>query len=173
MFKQEHNRTMKKILSILSFVLIYQSPTFASGGPFGLGVIINSPTGFSGKYRLSEKNSIDAALGYSFGRSDNITLHSTYLWEKNQGIPIDNTFLGYYFGIGGALHMRDENEAPPPWAESNRTETLGLAIRGVGGINYYLKDPVIEFFAELSMAFFFVPSTDIDLGLAIGGRYFF
>ncbi len=164
---------MKKTFLIFIVGFLFQTSAFASGGPFGLGLIINSPTGFSAKYRMSQKNSVDAALGYSFGKSDNLTLHSTYLWENNQGIPVDNTFLGYYFGIGGALHLRDNNEPPPRWAEDNRQDELGLAIRGVGGINYYLKNPVIEFFAELSLNFFFVPSTDVDFGIAIGGRYFF
>ena len=163
---------LKHILLTLFFVL-FASPAFAGSGPWGIGVIINSPTGFSVKHRISSKNSIDGALGYSFGRSDNISIHSTYLWEFNEKIKISKINLSYYLGIGGALHSRDKNDDPPRWAADNSDDELGLAVRGVGGLNYYFKDPAFEVFAELSLNFFFVPATDVNLGIAVGGRYYF
>jgi len=145
----------------------------AEGGPWGLGIILANPTGFSGKYRFSKENSLDAALGYSLGHSDNIALHSTYLWEFNNSIHLDNVGIGHYFGVGGALYSRNRNDPPPFWADNNVDDTLALAVRGVAGLNHYFKNPSIEVFAELSLNFFFVPSTHVDLGLGIGGRYFF
>lgn len=145
----------------------------ADGGPWGLGIILANPTGFSGKYRFSQKNSLDAALGYSLGRSDNITLHSTYLWEFNNSIRLDNVGIGHYFGIGGALYSRNRNDPPPFWADNRTDDTLALAVRGLAGLNHYFKSPSIEVFAELALNFFFVPGTYVDLGLAIGGRYYF
>ena len=145
----------------------------AKGGPWGLGVILANPTGFSGKYRFSEKNSLDAALGYSFGRSDNITLHSTYIWEFSESIRLDNVGISHYFGVGGTFYSRNRNDPPPFWADNRADDTLALAARGLAGLNYYFNDPAIEVFAELALNFFFVPSTHVDLGLAIGGRYYF
>lgn len=152
-------------------VLAFQAQ--AQYKPWGLGIIINSPTGFSMKHRMSQKNSFDAALGYSFGKSDNISIHGTYLWENNRSMHLGKVDLGYFLGIGGAFYSRDKNEDPPPWAEDDRDEENAVAIRGSGGINYYFMDPSFEVFAEASLDFFFIPSTDFDLGLALGGRYYF
>lgn len=156
---------------ILSTLLLLSIPTFAEVKPWGIGVILANPTGFSVKHRLSGKNSIDGALGYSLGRHDYVHLHGTYLWEFDRELKISKAFLGYYFGVGGALFSWDRND-PPGWADRNDND-LGLAVRGSGGINYYFNDPSFEVFAEASLHFFFVPSTDVDLGIALGGRYFF
>ena len=133
--------------------------------------MIGGPTGFSVKHRMSAKNSIDGALGFSLGGGDYIHIHSTYLWEENRGIKIDNKFLGYYFGAGGALFSWDGNDTPF-WSD-NREDELGLALRGAAGLNYYFNDPNFEVFLEASLHFFFIPATDFDLDLAIGARYFF
>ena len=164
-----------KILIICAILVLPLFSHSAPVKPWGLGVILHSPTGFSTKYRLDKGHSIDGALGYSFGYSDNITLHSTYLWEFNEALRInDEVRLGYYFGVGGALHSRDRYEDPPPWAEGDRRDDeFGLAARGVGGLNYYFDDPSFEVFAEVALNFFFVPGTDLDLDIAVGGRYFF
>lgn len=164
---------MKHILTLGILLALFTPENLWAEGPWGLGVIIAAPTGFSAKYRMDKEHSVDAALGYSFEHTDNITIHSTYLWETNEGIPLDKTHLGYYFGLGGAFHHRDRYHAPPRWAEDYRNDVIGLAIRGVAGLNHYFKKPAIEVFAELSMSFFIVPSTDIDLDLGIGGRFYF
>lgn len=158
---------------ILLFALFFTSPALSSVKPWGLGVIIANPTGFSVKHRISGKNSFDGALGYSLGRRDYFHLHGTYLWEFDRELKIGNAFLGYYFGVGGTLISWDRNDDPPPWVDSNNNDELGLAVRGSGGLNYYFNNPSFEVFAELALHFFFIPETDVDLGAAIGGRYFF
>jgi hypothetical protein len=167
-----NNYFMKKIILILT-TLFLSNLSHADSNNFGLGLILNNPTGFSGKYRLSKSRSIDGALGYSFGSSNVVTLHSTYIWENNQGFKVDQTYIGYYFGIGGALYSRDKTKKVPHWADDNLNDELGLAVRGLGGLNYYFNSPRIEVFAELALNFFFVPATDVDFGIAIGGRYYF
>ncbi len=166
------NNTAMKTLIFLIVVGISSSAA-AEVKPWGLGVILANPTGFSVKHRMSAQNSIDAALGYSLGRRDYFHLHSTYLWEFDRELQIGKAFLGYYFGVGGALFSWDRNDDPPPWINDDDDDELGLAVRGVGGLNYYFDDPSFEVFAEASLHFFFIPDTDVDLGIAIGGRYFF
>jgi hypothetical protein len=163
---------------ITLFAILFFVPTLSFAAPvkpWGLGVILHNPTGVSLKHRFSKDNSLDAALGYSFGYTDNITLHSTYLWEFNESLKInDHVSLGHYFGVGGALHSRDRNEDPPPWADRDeRDDEFGLAVRGVAVMNYYFDDPTFEVFAEVALNFFIVPGTDADLDIAVGGRYFF
>jgi hypothetical protein len=164
---------LKNLFIFMTAFLAFSAQGLADGGPLGVGLILANPTGFSGKYRMSKERSIDAALGYSLGRRNNISLHSTYIWEFNQSITIDSVRIGHYFGVGGALYSRDNNDPPPSWAYRHPDDQLGLAVRGLAGLNYYFKNPAIEIFAESALNFFFVPSTRINLGLAIGGRYFF
>lgn len=164
---------MKKYFFLVFFALFFSSFANAQVKPWGLGVILNSPTGFSIKHRMDHRNSFDAALGYAFGNSDSITIHGTYLWEFNEELKIGRAFLGYYFGLGGALYFRDKNDNPPPWAEDDPEDETALAVRGSAGLNYYFKKPAIEVFAEIGLHFFFVPATDADLDIAIGGRYYF
>ncbi len=162
---------MKLLILVLSF--LFSINASANLRPWGLGVIIANPTGFSVKHRMSGKHSFDAAFGYSTGRRDYIHIHGTYLWEFNRELVVGKAALGYYFGVGGVLNSWDNNDNPPPWADNNSDDELGLAFRGSGGLNYYFDDPSFEVFAEAALHFFFIPSTDVDFGLAIGGRYFF
>ncbi len=162
-------------MRIFIFLTLFITATssFAQSKDWGLGIIIANPTGFSVKHRMSSENSLDAALGYSFGNNDSLHIHSTYLWEFNDSIDLKNFAIGHYFGVGGAIYNRDKDDDPPPWAEDDRDEEWGVAVRGSAGLNHYFRDPSFEVFAEISLDFFFVPATDVDLGIAIGGRYFF
>lgn len=154
------------------FFLFVSSTSFADVKPWGLGVILAHPTGFSGKHRMSHSRSIDAAVGYNTGGNDYLAIHSTYLWEHPKDLLIGKAALGYFFGVGGALYSRDEGPDRPSWA-NDRDDTLGLAIRGSGGLNYYFEKAPVEVFAQISLDFFFIPGTEADLDLAIGGRYYF
>lgn len=163
---------MKKIVLVVASVLLTTLPelSHADGGPFGLGLILVSPTGLSGKYRLSSDNSVDAAVGW--GSHDFIVLHSTYLWEFNKAIALDGKYIGAYFGVGGTFVSWDSHDHTW-WGREHRNDDKGLAVRLAGGLNYYFNRPAIEVFAELALNFFVVPATEIDLGLALGGRYYF
>lgn len=165
---------MKHIPFILLFVFSFSSLPKALAGnkQFGLGVILNNPTGFSAKYRLSRSRSFDVALGYSFGRSDILTIHSTYLLENNKGFKLDKVYIGYYLGAGGGIHFIDQSEPAPFWADDSNYSTA-IAIRGVAGLNYYFKAPSLEVFTELALNFFFLPATAVDLSASLGLRYYF
>ena len=173
-----HNRPMNNLRFCigLAVIFLFSSPALAEVKPWGLGVIISNPTGFSVKHRMSHRNSIDAALGYSFGNNDHIVIHGTYLWEFNSEIKIAQAYLGYYFGVGGSLysHDHDNNKSHSHrWGNDADDDETALAVRGSAGLNYYFNRPSIEVFAELALDFFFVPSTEADFGIAIGGRYYF
>lgn len=162
----------KKVAFVFLISIFAFSPvTYAGGGPFGAGIILLTPTGFSGKYRLSQNNSIDAAIGW--GSHDYVILHSTYLWEFNQAIPLDGKHIGAYFGVGGTFISWDR-DSHPGWVDHRRyDDETGLALRASGGLNYYFDRPSFEVFAELALNFFVVPDTEADLGIALGGRYYF
>jgi hypothetical protein len=165
---------MKQIILFVFTNFILSTSSFAAVKPWGLGLILATPTGFSVKHRMSTENSFDAALGYDLGGADYLHLHGTYLWEFDRELKIGKALLGYYFGVGGAMFSWDRDNDPPPWvADNNNEDDFGVAIRGSGGLNYYFADPSFEVFAEASLHFFFIPETDVDLGLAVGGRYFF
>ena len=81
-------------LAILLFIL----PAF-SKTRVGVGVMLGSPTGITGKMLRSGKHPIDA--GISFG--DNFEFHSTYLFPQKKRLQLESLNLRWYWGLGGKL----------------------------------------------------------------------
>lgn len=147
---------MKNFLFVLFLLTI--SLNANANGNFGIGLIIGSPTGISGKYLLSKKNAIDGALAWDLGNKKRLHIHGDYLWHKfdlfkDQGEPID-----LFFGVGARL-------------TSNNDTSLG--IRGPVGLRYLFEDPVIEVFVELALVLDIVPDMDVEADVGLGGRYYF
>ena len=66
--------------------------------------------------------------------------------------------------IGGRLYVADHK---------NHKDEIFFGPRAPIGINYYLKDPAVEFFGELSAILNITPETEADLDFSIGARYWF
>jgi hypothetical protein len=161
---------MKFFNKLLFFIFILQTSqtSFAQSKNLGLGVILFSPTGISGNYKLSQNKSIDAAAAWSLNDSDqNLYLHSTYLWHKPGAIKIEKFKANAYYGAGARLISWDN----PP--SKSRDSEIRLGARGVLGANYLFQEPAIETFAELSMTVELIPDTDVDLDLGLGVRIYF
>jgi hypothetical protein len=155
---------MKNILSLL---LLISLPTQAKD--FGLGVILGSPTGISSSYSLGNGNAIDAALSWDTGGNDKLYIHSTYLTDFGQGITIDRVTLDTYWGLGARLKTKEENGKT---SDDDDIETK-IGARASIGAKYFFQNVSIETFIEGSSVFNFIPKTGFDLGVALGGRYYF
>ncbi len=125
---------------------------------FGLGIILGEPTGFSAKGWVDSRSAIDAGLAWSFLHETTFHVHIDYLLHtetvtKRREMPV-------YYGIGGRIK-----------AGSGGGDRIGIRI--VGGMVYFVPDAPIDIFAEIVPILDFSPSTDLQLNVGIGARYYF
>lgn len=158
---------MKHILVVIS--LFFSSLSFAAGAHrLGAGLILGNPTGLSGKYLLDKTNSIDGAVAWNL--SDDHTMfhiHSDYLWQVSNIFKDLDAIIDLFYGVGLRFVAKD----PPPRADDDENSKLGPRLPV--GLRHMFRDPRIEVFVEIALIVNFIPSTDIDLDLGIGGRYYF
>lgn len=160
-FLRKEVNVIKKILAVLVLSLA-PSLGFASQ-PFGLGIIIGAPTGFSAKYKLGRGHAIDGALAWAISGHTKMHLHADYLWVKPKALKLDSTGLDFFFGVGARLSTfedRDEKETR-------------IGVRAPAGLSYQFRDPRIELFGEVALIMNLISSTSIDIDAGIGARYFF
>lgn len=139
--------------------------------PFGLGVILGEPTGFSAKLWTSADNAFDFGLGWSIGgdrigRFDGnydggrrIHLHMDYLWHAFEIIRTD-VRLPVYYGFGGRFN-------------NGAGYNGSLAIRGVFGLAWLPREAPVDVFLELVPSLQFTSPTGFAMDAGIGARYFF
>ena len=73
----------------------------------GLGIIIGSPTGLSGKYNLSNYNAVDAALAWHF--RSGVQIHADYLWIEPDFIKTSAHPIAAYVGVGARVRTWSGN----------------------------------------------------------------
>lgn len=153
-------RTWIAVLLILTPVL-----TFARGRTYGLGIVLGTPTGFSGTIHLSEKAVIAIHAGWSFAEDHRFHTTGTYQFmfpsaiRNEQGVATKNVVP--YLGIGGRLLLKDRGDETKAY----------LGVRIGGGIEYYVEQ--FGFFLELFPVVDVVPETDWDWEGGLGARYYF
>ena len=156
---------------VLCGALFTSAEARAEGGPFGLGVIIGSPTGASIKLYLNRENAIDAALGLSVLGAGGLHAHVDYLWHPLMLARDDAFYLPLYLGVGGRVldHSRG----------NNKDDDLHLGVRGVCGILFDFKRVPIDVFLEAALVIdVIVDHGDEDAGrlglnAGMGARYYF
>lgn len=156
---------MKKIILA---TLIFSSVRVFAAKDFGLGVILGSPTGISGKLGMSEDHAIDAAIAWDLNGDDEFHIHGDFLWLKNKGIHLDNVFIDWYFGVGGRMVLIDHDHH-----RHHDHDDFLLGVRAPIGVSYTFPNPKIELFAELAAVLNLIESTDVDLEGGLGARYHF
>jgi hypothetical protein len=154
-----------RVLKIIFVVLFLSAGSAYAHGPFGLGVVLGSPTGFSGNYLLSNVNSIDGAV--AFGSHSNFHIHSDYLFRYPKSIPFEGKALGWYWGIGAKYRTFKDDDKKPDH------DTYRFGPRGVIGMNYEFAKAPVELFGEFALSMYIVQSTDLDADFGIGVRYYF
>lgn len=126
-------------------------------GKLGAGLMIGEPTGISLKYWQNEQNAIAGGLAWSLGQYDAIHLHADYLWHNYSVFDeVDEGVLPLYYGIGGRIILA-ENESV-------------LGVRVPVGMNYIFEEAPVGLFLELAPTVNLAPSTDFDIGGALGIR---
>ena len=145
----------------------------AEGGPFGLGLIIGSPTGLSLKYYLGESgNAIDGAIGFAFVSSNGIHVHADYLWHPLM-LTSDPSFkLPLHVGVGVRLLDHDRGR--------DGDDDVHVALRVPVGITFDFTQIPLDVFLEFALILDFHgdegdngDTIDLDLNAGVGVRYYF
>ena len=155
------------MIKTIFYCMIFLIGLSAQADDVGLGVVLGSPTGFTGKWTLSKENAIDGVLAWDF-RDDYFHVHGDYLWLKNAGLRVDKVNLDWYFGVGARLNLTDHFRA-----YHDHKDDFQLGVRGPIGIGYTFQKSNIELFGELALVVDIVQSTDAELDGGIGVRFHF
>jgi hypothetical protein len=144
----------------------------AEGGPFGLGLILGSPTGVSMKYYLGESGqAIDAAIGGAFSKSG-LHVHVDYLWHPFMLVQEAAFNLPLHAGVGVRLLDHDRGK--------DGDDDLHAGLRLPVGLTFDFKEVPLDVFLEVALILDFHGEHGIDddqLGLdinaGVGVRYYF
>jgi hypothetical protein len=132
-------------------------------GPFGVGIVIGEPTGFTMELMLGRTSAVQAHLGYGVGRRGRFVLNVDYLFHFMDAIgPIGRAgHLAPYVGVGGHLGVREHENDPV------------LGVRIPVGLAFFIRSAPVAVFAEVALGVGVVPSTELIADGGIGGRFFF
>ena len=134
---------MKMFLTMM--IILFSVGASAAPSDFSLGIVLGTPTGLSGKYKLRESRYLQADLSVGYSALDYMVLD-----PRNFDVPN----LRWLYG-GGAV----------------AGEKFGA--RGVTSVEYDLPDYPFHGFANISMSLVSDKSIKSILGLALGARYDF
>src|SRR5688572_23975347 len=139
-----HARVRHLVVALTMIILLAPLRARAAGGPFGLGLIIGSPTGLSGKLYLNRQNAIDFALGAAFLSSRGLHAHVDYLWHPIMLTQDAGFFMPLYIGIGARIldhdHGRDDFD-----------DDFHLGVRVPAGILFDFRTVPIDVFLEVAL----------------------
>jgi hypothetical protein len=137
------------------------------GGPFGLGLMIGSPTGISGKIYLSQRNAIDFAVGGAFLGRRGLHVHADYLWHPVMLVNDAGFFMPLYVGVGVRVldHGRGRGD----------DDDVHVGARVPVGILFDFKRVPIDVFLEVALILDFIRDHGdvLDLNAGVGVRYYF
>ncbi len=152
----------------LAIAVLLLAAASANAGPpedFGIGVIVGEPTGLSLKYWLDDERAIDAAAAESFSENDSFQLHGDYLIHDYDLFGADE--LPFYYGLGARLKLKDSDGS----GRNRRHDMFGIRIPL--GITYLFEDAPIDLFFELVPVLDLSPEVELDIGAAVGLRFYF
>ena len=150
---------------------------FEANKTFGLGLMLGSASGLSGKLYVSESTAIDFGIGAHQGFRDDrgLHIHADFLWHPVVLASPDSFELPLYLGLGfryldhDRLDDRDDNR-----------DHEHLGIRGPVGLLLDFNRVPLDIFMELAMVLDVSSFDDarrdhggLDIDGSIGLRYYF
>lgn len=154
------------ILTTLLFTLALAAPDATAQQQqqqrtFGIGAILNSPTGISMKGYINERIAVDGAIAFQVSEfNSSFYLHSNVLFHERPAEGLEAGDLQFYYGAGLRLLWNDiQND-------------IQAGIRGPVGTSYYLEDQPMEVFFELAPTIDFHPSFRFGFAGGLGMRYY-
>lgn len=135
------------------------SGSVSAQGRFGLGVIIGQPSGFSMKYWLDSRNSIDGIIGADLGRHGGMSLvcdwahHWADLTPVSRGRFLLGAGAGAFVGVGG------------------RDAEFGVRVKVLA--DYVFAPAPVNIFLEIAPAVQIIDGPDLGVQGGLGVRWFF
>jgi hypothetical protein len=150
---------------------------FEANKTFGLGIMLGSPTGLSGKWFVGAAEAIDFGIGFigRYGRHrDGLHIHADYLWHPVTLVKTEPFYLPLYVGIGGRFWDYDYDDDG-----NDNFEGSALGLRLPAGIAFDFNEIPLDAFFELAFVLDLFLNDDygddlgVDLSAAVGVRYWF
>ena len=133
----------------------------SESGRFGAGITLGEPIGASLKYWLNDTMAVDGAFGWSSHEDADFYMHSDVLWHNFDLIPVSRGRMPVYFGVGGLVRFRDNNE-------DNQ-----VGIRFPVGVSYMFDNAPVDVFVEIGPAIDVAPDVEGEVTGGVGIRYWF
>jgi hypothetical protein len=150
------------LVLLAATLLLPLSAHAQTAGNFGLGVIVGSPTGITGKHHFRGRPLfVDWAAGLPIvEHRRGLHAHATFLWQPTL-VNLDRAVMDLYFGIGPKVFVHP------------RQDDLWLGARAPLGLDFNFKSVPIEVFIELSATLYLVGGQDFGFDGAAGFRWWF
>jgi hypothetical protein len=132
-----------------------------NSGRLGAGIILGEPIGASLKYWFNDTLAIDGAIGWSSHDDTDLYVHSDVLWHNFDLIPVSRGRMPVYFGVGGLVRFRDNNQ-------DNQ-----VGIRVPVGVSYMFDNAPVDVFVEIGPALDVAPDVQGEITGGVGIRYWF
>lgn len=149
-----------RTLILAAFVIVLSAaPARAERGAFGIGIIAGQPTGVTGEYRMSDRTAIDLAVGIDLFSDNDLYVHGDFLFILPDLLGGGSVGLSPYLGPG-LFFVNGNND-------------VFLGARVPFGLSFDFTKAPLQIFLELAPILVVVPDADLDIGGAIGFRYYF
>lgn len=155
------------------FFALISLESFAAGDG-GLGIILGSPTGITGKLWQDQHEAYDGGISFSTG--DYILIYADYLHHYPGVIKQRNQFISEltpYIGVGGVFVITSSDRSNNDRLYGKKSGSFGLGVRVPLGLEWKSRNPSIGVFLELVPGISLTPSTDILIMGGLGIRYYF
>jgi hypothetical protein len=139
---------------------------FVANKTFGLGLMVGSPAGLSGKWFYGSSTAFDFGVGVNrrWRDRDGLHLHFDHLWHPVSLVSASGFELPLYVGIGGRVLDFDDGGG------------TALGVRVPVGIAFDFNNIPLDVFIEVALVVDTYLDRDddlADLNLAVGARYWF
>jgi hypothetical protein len=130
---------------------------------WGLGAQLGEPSGLQSRVWLNVRNALDFTLAYSFQES--FLIAGSYVWNFTQAVPgeLKKFHIHPYAGAGIFLSVHS----------GFISDSVHTGIRIPFGLEYVFPGSPVSVFLDIAVAVGVIPSTDVNIQGAIGGRYYF
>jgi hypothetical protein len=162
---------MKKYIIIIALLL---SPSYSLaqtyspyGRSFGFGIMVGDPLGATLKIRSQSNNAFVIDVGSSYFGSPRVGVD--YLWQFNS---FRNQVVNLYAGPGGIIGFGEGNGFWYRGRYIRASGNVGLAARGVVGVNFLPRDTPIETFVEIGVLISLAPDFDSGVDAGLGIRFY-
>lgn len=155
---------------ILLFVLL--GGNLNGQSRLGVGIMLGSVNGLSGKIWLTNRTAIDGAVSWFLWEQNVFYIHADFLWHDLKLIKVRKGKMPFYYGVGGRLVLFEDRHWSNRWRYEYDDERALLGLRLPLGIEYLNASRRWEIFMELALVMDLVPGIYTELNAEIGGRIY-